>query len=300
MIEAVRSMLEGIHEMSVTAFVVWSALFLSLMALLVRSGLRWRRVAKMMSTAVVAIGSAAEGIVAVEGTAEILGDSPYTARLTGAECVWYRTLVERREVNRKGSMSWSKRGGAQSYEPFLLRDSSGVCAVYADGDYITPTDRSVWFGTTLEPRDRKPPKISGSVPLSEIHAKQSGSEDSVRYTEDRIYPGDRVFVLGQFFNDPQGGPDVEEDADDGDAEQLGPHGWPGFNARRFNEAKRQAAAVTPLRVAEPKDKRYPLVMSGVPVVDAQRYYRMRAKGMFILSSVFVLAELFLVWVRFIR
>jgi hypothetical protein len=137
------------------------------------------------------------------------------------------------------------------------------------------------------------------VTVGDIHAKLSGSEESYRYLEERIYPGDHVFVLGQFFRTP-----LDEGAaklDEGDDEdQAGPHGWPGFNPKRFREAMREAAGVTKLRITEPQDKRWPLVVSGIPITAAMGVYNRRAKGCFIPAVVVAIFLLCLAWVHFIH
>jgi hypothetical protein len=70
--------------------------------------------------------------------------------------------------------------------------------VYPFGAEVTPTDRSVWLGPTAVPVDRNPerhlltdlPAVTGEV--------AGGPNGRFRYTEERIYPGDSLLVLGHF------------------------------------------------------------------------------------------------------
>ena len=94
------------------------------------------------------------------------------------------------------------------------------------------------------------------------------------------------------------GPELVAPEDNED--QAGPHGWPGFNPKRFREAMREAAGVTKLRITEPQDKRWPLVVSGIPITDAMGVYNRRAKGCLIPAVVVAIFLLCLAWVHFVR
>ena len=303
LIEAFQAYWSTITHPTTGQYIGWSAVVLILIALFVRAGVKARRIGAVMArTPIVPIGSAAEGIVAIEGTAEALGGRLADAGLTGAKCVWYRWMTEHMVVTRSrsgrtGQPGWARSGGGQSYQPILLRDGSGVCSVCVDGDYVVPTDRSAWYGKTRQPAERQPPRYPGSVLPADIHAKLSGSEESYRYLEERIYPGDRVFVLGQLFKTPFDESATRERDDD---EELGPHGWPGFDAKQFREAMREAAGVTSLRVGEPLDKSVPFVVSGIPLADAIRIYNRRSLGCFIPAAILAALLVALAWLHFLR
>lgn len=70
-----------------------------------------------------------------------------------------------------------------SREPFLVRDDTGICGVYPLGADVTPTDRSVGYGSTLEPQDKNPPKV-GPEERVEGNFTWSGTPNhKFRYTE---------------------------------------------------------------------------------------------------------------------
>lgn len=293
MTEAFKAYWYTITHMTNGQYIGWSVVVLIIIALFIRAGLKTRRIGAIMGrTPIVPIGSAAEGIVAVEGTAEALGGRLVEAGLTGAKCVWYRWMTEHMTVTRSasgrtGQPGWARSDGGQSYQPILVRDSSGVCAVCVDGNYVMPTDRSAWYGKKLKPADLQPPRYPGSVLPADIHAKLSGTEESYRYLEERIYPGDHVFVLGQLFKTPL---TTEPEHD----------GWPGFDAEQFREAMHEAAGVTKLRLAEPLDKSIPFVVSGIPLADAIRIYNRRSLGCFVPAALLVLVLLALALLRFLH
>lgn len=267
--------------------VFWISVIVAIpMALLAWRGWILARVGIRIGRArVVPIGSAADGPVAIEGTAEAIEEPLFTASLTGAACVWYRSMVEHLEASKKkGSVGWSKAGGSQSFEPFLVRDSSGTCAVFAHGEHVIPTDFSAWAGTSRAPKDRNPPRHPGSEPVAKVHAELKQAEGSYRYLEQRIYPGDRVFVMGRLTRQPPGQPG-SADGDDDDGDELGPGGWPGFSRSKYLKAAREAFLVTPRRIVESGTRGDLMVVSGVPRAEARALYVMQSTGMFLLAAI---------------
>jgi hypothetical protein len=143
-----------------------------------------------------------------------------TAPLTGWACAWYHATVERQKrftgSHGEGPDTWVTVHEWTSGAPMLLRDSAGVCVVDPSRAEITPTDRSRWFGTTEEPADRNPRKIGPTESLDPVF--QVTSTGMYRYTEERLYVGDPLLVLGEFRAHGADASDDEED-EDGETDQ---------------------------------------------------------------------------------
>lgn len=144
------------------------------------------------------VRSAHQGYVELNGQSRYLGEEPIQAPLTGIDCCWYRYQIEKR-----GDKNWRVVESETSDSLFLLRDETGDCIVDPEGAEITPSDRSVWYGSERTPRDRNPVR-SDIVPQSLLQMARwlnqdvSGGFSRYRYTEERIYALDELYVLGQF------------------------------------------------------------------------------------------------------
>ena len=157
----------GGSAMDVTSFVqsapagvfAFMVIFLLLMAGVAGvAGLHARRRAALIEkTDTSPIGFAEDGYREFEGTIEAAAGE-LAAPLTGWPCVWYASKVERYVVSsrqRTGS-KWEEVRSGSSDAPFLVRDSTGAAIVRPWGAEVTPTDLSVWYGSTAEPEDRNP------------------------------------------------------------------------------------------------------------------------------------------------
>ena len=142
------------------------------------------------------IRSAPQGYVELEGEVKAGGEA-VIAPLTQSPCCWYRFKIERR-----GDKKWSTVEQGTSEVPFVLDDGTDRCLVDPHGAEVTPTDRSVWYGWSEFPTDRAPqrvrvaPRTAWLVQLA-IQG-QADVSSRYRYTEERIYPGDRLYAIGSF------------------------------------------------------------------------------------------------------
>ena len=187
-----------------------------------------RQVALLQATPTSNIGMASDGYRKFEGRAEPVGGQLLAAPLTGTPCVWYHARVEKwaRQSSDTGTGHWSTIRDAESGAPFLLRDSTGVCAVHPWRAEMTASDKSQWYGDDEVPSDRNPPRIDpheSSQPVVEGNARY-------KYFEERIYADSPLLVLGEFTQGRFGSAHADEDdaddlaggdgnlaADDGDA-----------------------------------------------------------------------------------
>ncbi|MDD2720171.1 MAG: hypothetical protein PHH47_02535 [Gallionella sp.] len=155
-------MLIGLRMQSYT---VW-LYCLSLMALV--SVFAWqsalRRLRAIRDTPTSKAASAAQGYVELSGRGEPYGEFPLISHLRGLPCLWYRYTIERRTSKNK----WITEARGASYQPFQLRDESGVCVVDPEQAEIITQHRDQW------------------------------REGDYRYTEWKLIKYDTIYVLGEF------------------------------------------------------------------------------------------------------
>jgi hypothetical protein len=161
----------------------------------------WQQQRALRAVAVVPVASAPQAYIRVEGFAEPLGEEPKLAPLTQSPVCWYRFLVEDSATgSSRDAISWRHLDGDSSSAVFYVRDGTGRVLVDPTGADVTPTDRSIWYGATPEPEDRNPRRFPpGQNPKGDIiQIEWSGAgSHRYRYTEERIYPGDPIFVQGE-------------------------------------------------------------------------------------------------------
>ncbi len=143
------------------------------------------------------VRSAAQGYVELEGDAEAGPEGALAAPLTGSPCCWFRYKIEKRN-----GKDWSTVERDVSKAEFLLRDATGSCRILPADAEVTPTDRSVWYGDSRRPPDTAPPRlrVAPSV-LFQFGGRFEGFQvvgGRYRYTEERIYAGDRIYAIGHF------------------------------------------------------------------------------------------------------
>lgn len=146
------------------------------------------------------------GYFRVDGLAAPAG-KPLKAPLTQVECVWYRIRVEAWTRGSDKKSDWRTERAEESERAFKLRFEDGELRVDPDGADITPFDRSLWYGAGPEPEDRDPKRFKpwenpkGDV----IQVEIAGTANTrYRYTEERIYDANPVFVLGEIAADGRG------------------------------------------------------------------------------------------------
>ncbi len=145
---------------------------------------RLRRDRLVADTPPVRIRSAAQGYVKVSGRAAAAGASPARAPLSARPCVWWDYEIARLERDRQRSQWHTIESGA-SVELFALIDAEAQCLVGPVRAEITPTTRSVWYGT--EPRPLGPPPSSNPL----------WRAGDWRYTERLLSAGDHLCVMGE-------------------------------------------------------------------------------------------------------
>lgn len=158
---------------------------------------RWLGRARLIENAPTAkIRSAHQGYVELDGNARLMDGEPIRAPLTGIDCCWYRYKIER-----SNNDSWRTVESDFSDGLFLLEDETGHCLVDPDGAEVTPSDRSVWYGSDRYPTHRNPDRQRiRPTPLLQLarFLNQEIGGGRYRYTEERIYPGDRLYAIGLF------------------------------------------------------------------------------------------------------
>ena len=191
-----------IQQAPTGVFVVMVLVPLAMAAVAVFAGLTARRNARVVkATPVVPIGMAEDGYQTFEGTAEAIDGEILIAPLTGSECIWFSAGVEEFTRNLSSDThrsEWIAARALTSTAPILVRDSTGACVVRVHDAVVTPRDRSRWTGASLEPEDKNPPRLSPDESLTPMVQVAGRPGSRFRYTESRIYPGDRLSVTGRF------------------------------------------------------------------------------------------------------
>jgi hypothetical protein len=158
---------------------------------------RWLGRARLIEDAPTArIRSAHQGYVELTGDALLMDGEPILAPLTGIDCCWYRYRIEKR-----GDKHWRTLESDTSDHLFLLDDGTGHCLIDPEGAEVTPSDRSVWYGAERYPLDHSPLRQRVQrTPLLQLarFLNQPLGQGRYRYTEERIYPGDRLYAIGLF------------------------------------------------------------------------------------------------------
>jgi hypothetical protein len=160
-----------------------------------------RRAALIKATPKSNIGMADDGYREFEGTIEAIKGRALTSPLTKSPCVWFHAKVEEsvpaKNVKTSGPI-WQVVKEVTSSDAFLMRDATGACVVYPNCAEVTATDKSLWYGATKEPTDTNPPKVRPGESAKPMVEVQGGPNSKFRYSEERIYSGDPLFVLGDF------------------------------------------------------------------------------------------------------
>lgn len=164
-----------------------------------------RRARIIEDTPTAKIRSAAQGFIELSGSALSDKDNKVISKLTDTECCWYRYLIEK-----KGNKRWDTVEKGSSEYPFIIQDDTGRCMVMPKGAEVTPSDQSVWYGTTRQPEERNPQKepvkmsVGGFRVTMDRGINFNGKFEitklftQYRYTEERIYAGDVIYALGHF------------------------------------------------------------------------------------------------------
>jgi len=134
------------------------------------------------------VRSAAQGYVELAGRAICLPGTENLAPLTRRPCVWWRYRVQQRTESRSGNRRehWRTINQGRSDVPFMLDDGTGRCIVQPLGAEIMTGESTTWYGNTPWPAG--PPGTGAGLLASREY----------RYSEERIYADDGIYVLGGF------------------------------------------------------------------------------------------------------
>lgn len=140
--------------------------------------------------------SAHQGYIELEGVARPMDGAPLTAPLTRLPCCWYRYRVEELQTaygprgERRRRWRVVERGA--STETFWLDDGTGRVAVDPEGAELRVRHKDVWRGAA---------RVAGiNAPPSRRLPAFLAPDLRYRFTEERINPGDPVYVLGLLKN----------------------------------------------------------------------------------------------------
>ena len=292
-----------IQSLPFPIFLFMLAFPLAMTGICVYAGIHARQRAALVKAVMTSqIRTAKPGYVEFSGKVEAVDQRTLTAPLTKSPCCWYHVRVEKYEKRGSNkSAEWSTLRDESSEAPFLVRDATGVCAVDPHGAEVTPTDKSLWYGATEDPEDRDPPRVGAMEQAKGSWAISGGTNSKYRYSEERIYEGDRLFVLGMFS---KSSPEREEDEEgdvavDGDNFEAEPDAPEEEDTELDIADKIYSAAerITPNRIARGSRKQ-PLILS---TTEQQVHIDMMAKGglaAFFVALFPLALVVWLVWARF--
>lgn len=246
-------------------------------------GARWL-LRMIADTPTARIRSAPQGYVKLFGEAKVNGEL-LTAPLTGLPCVWFSYRISERR-GRSGKQHWVSIEHQEAQHPFVLDDRSGRCLVAAAGAEVHCRSEDRWTG---QRRDQpRPTGLSGML-----------VDGRYAFVEQRILAGDYALVLGRLETPRFGQQQRRRHVRDllvrwkrnperlaqfdlnGDGE-IGVDEW----ERARGEAERDAARVAeaearqpPLsRIAKPKERRHPFLISTQDELDFGQKIHLQAYG----------------------
>lgn len=256
------------------------------------------------------IRSAHQGYVELEGSAELLPGEPVLSALSGTRCTWYSFKVEEYRRGSRGGGRWRTIRSGNSKELFLLRDETGECVIDPEGALVTPSRKSVWYGSHREWPFGTPPTTGRSL-----------LGGRYRYTEQYIQATDHLYALGLFRSEGGGHhqPDMGDELrlllaewkrdqasllerfDMNRDGRIDPQEWE--QVRRAAEVEvgkqvreRQSGPVTHI-LSQPKQGRRPFILSTLPQDSLSSRYRWYAMGSL---SGFLLVGVVASWILSVR
>jgi hypothetical protein len=248
------------REMDLVPFLFITGFLIVIATIAIVAGFHARsRAALVKSTPTSNIAMAQEGYCEFEGIIEAIPGAEVIAPLTQTPCAWFHARLEKWDSGtRQSSGSWQTVRDATSGSPFLLRDATGVCLVFPFLADVTPTDKSQWTGATAEPEDRNPPRVEPTGSTTPALQVTGTASSRFRYSEERIYVGDPLLVLGEFsrrqFEPDDEGEDEDDeaidDADDAagsaddDADDDADDGGADWDDAREDDATERAEQIT--------------------------------------------------------
>lgn len=256
------------------------------------------------------IRSAHQGYVELEGTAELLPGEPIRSALTGSTCTWYDFKVEEYRRGSRGGGRWRTVRSGSSKELFLLRDDTGECVIDPEGAVVTPSSKSVWYGSSAE--------WAYGTPAPSGRSLLGGR---YRFTEQRVLVADHLYALGLFRSEGGGHhlPDMREEVrqqlaqwkqdqdfllkhfDHNRDGKIDQHEWEQVRhaakvAAQKQVREKQRQPVTHV-MSRPRHGRQPYILSTLPQDALSTRYRWYARGSL---AGFLLAGSVATWLLTIR
>ena len=130
--------------------------------------------------------SASQGYVELSGVAQPLPGPSVVAPLSRKDCLWYEFVASGFASD---VFTLIPREKGRSDAIFYLEDESGHCIIDPDGARITAAHRDTWFGDTQRPELKS---FGWKLEwMGWLHHR-------MQYREQRIEPGDQLYVIGEF------------------------------------------------------------------------------------------------------
>jgi hypothetical protein len=301
-----------LHAIPVFPSIVIAGVFLAMSGVAIAASLHARKVAgDIDATPLAHVASAPAGRASFEGRVAAINGETITSPFTESPCCWFHVKVERYSVARNGKESpgvdsWSTLAEHTSCEPFLLNDESGTATVFPDGAEVTPTDRSIWYGPAPLPEDRHPKRVGPGESAEGMLRIEGTPNRRYRYTEERIYDGDPLYVLGTLDRGPAA--DEDDDFDPNHPTLTKAHAtaqdlaafedgrWVGTS--RYLRLRAAAARLTPVRISANGSRRDPFLVSATLRDKLLRVNRGGSAGALAVAVVPAAIALYFLWLRF--
>lgn len=194
--EGILQMILGMADLQY--WLVHAAMLAGALYLLREGSRAFWRLRIITDTPIARVRSAPQGYVELGGLARPQGVA-LSAPLTSIPCLWYRFKIEEhRGVGR--NKGWRTIESGVSDASFLLADDGGTCLVEPAGAHLRLRRRDLWQGSS-----RRPGGNQGQGWLESLLA----GHGRYRFTEERIEPGEPIFVLGH-LETPRRGPEDRE------------------------------------------------------------------------------------------
>jgi len=154
----------------------------------------WRNVSierLIEDTPAIKIRSAPQGYVEIEGLGKLMDGPPIIAKLSGLPCVWYRYQIEEYTTGGRDRSRWVTVDKGESTEIFWLQDETGRIVVDPEGADVTPRHKETWKSRAA---------ISGVAYPKYMSTFLAASDNTYRFTEERINSGERMYAIGLLKN----------------------------------------------------------------------------------------------------
>jgi hypothetical protein len=197
---------EFVQDTSTTTFFIMAAIPIAIagVGVFVARRTLWQMKA-LRSATVISPDQARLGYFRLEGNAALSSSKIIKAPLTRTPCIWYRIKVEEwRRSSSDQKHDWRTIRDEESEANFIVAGKGADLLVDPWKADITCTDKSLWYGANKEPDERNPPRFppwqnpKGDGLQIEI---SGGPNSKFRFSEERIYEGDPIFVLGEIVDD---------------------------------------------------------------------------------------------------